>query len=549
MYFLKHNVRVTLSNNATIEGVFQGYDGNFIYILANQSIKAFNQTHILSIEVLAELANDDYKARDINPFSAPTATGSQDKNEESLPISTSAGLNQELQHFEENLVENDYSSIVSKFDWKPIRLVDDDELQTIPWITFGLPSEQMFFGRNELLNDLESHFSRYSREKSILLYGLTRTGKTSILKYLQKKLWGKEITLVRAKHKCLPVYINTADLSNSEKAKDFWVAFFNMLVSDIVTMNEKSTDKLEIATLLSYQESSRYGDLRRFLLSCRKINIYPLFFFDEFTYIMQLLDKGTLEPSIFAAFRDYATSKYSSFIFAGTYRLRELLTSEKFGSTAQFANTNIKEVADISIRDCIKLINVWDRLKFDDDSISMIVRLSGRIPYFIQVICSECGRYALENNMERLDKNSLISVIGAMIGIIPIPEDSNIELLSDAIFSGNQIDAKDTSDIKCLITTVAILQTDFSDHENAIANPKSISFTQMVEVWNKHGISNSNRRVSEALDSLKKRQIILPSEDNDIDPKYILSVDLFRIYLAYKFPDLTLEVAKISGDE
>ena len=61
---------------------------------------------------------------------------------------------------------------------------DDD----IPWDDAKVPTEQMFKGRQPLIEKISNHLSSRNRTQTYILYGLTRTGKTTILDYLRAKL-------------------------------------------------------------------------------------------------------------------------------------------------------------------------------------------------------------------------------------------------------------------------------------------------------------------------------------------------------------------------
>ncbi|MBK9300621.1 MAG: ATP-binding protein [Bacteroidetes bacterium] len=60
--------------------------------------------------------------------------------------------------------------------------------EDIPWKTGNSTPQQLFFGRDKLISDLFNHYRSINKDKPYILYGLTRTGKSSILEYLRKKL-------------------------------------------------------------------------------------------------------------------------------------------------------------------------------------------------------------------------------------------------------------------------------------------------------------------------------------------------------------------------
>src|SRR5262249_35049271 len=62
------------------------------------------------------------------------------------------------------------------------------ERNDIPWDEVGVPDEHLFKGRTGDLDELESHIRSGERNKTPLLVGLTRTGKSSLLKFLARRL-------------------------------------------------------------------------------------------------------------------------------------------------------------------------------------------------------------------------------------------------------------------------------------------------------------------------------------------------------------------------
>ena len=68
-----------------------------------------------------------------------------------------------------------------------------DILTDIPWTIKNTPKETIFKGREGKLTTLISHYLSKERYMTYILYGLTRTGKTSIVDYLCERIEGKHI--------------------------------------------------------------------------------------------------------------------------------------------------------------------------------------------------------------------------------------------------------------------------------------------------------------------------------------------------------------------
>jgi hypothetical protein len=181
---------------------------------------------------------------------------------------------------------------------------------------------------------------------------------------------------------------------------------------------------------------------------------YPIIFVDEFSYIMDLMDKGTIGKPFLAALREYSLSGLVSFVFAGTYDIRKLITDEKYGITGQLVHVIEYQVDKIEDEDAESLITIIDeKLSFTPEAITHIKKLSGNIPYFIQIICKNCGDYAVENKRRFIGYPELEKVIQILTGELN-SENSIITRLPVGIFQNNQYSTTDPKEIEVLISTL-----------------------------------------------------------------------------------------------
>ena len=79
----------------------------------------------------------------------------------------------------------------------------------IKWKDSGNPPIEMFKGRDGIVNELKEHYCSANRYYSYVLYGLSRTGKTSILDYLKKAIEGIEIVGEASIKVVLPLNLET----------------------------------------------------------------------------------------------------------------------------------------------------------------------------------------------------------------------------------------------------------------------------------------------------------------------------------------------------
>ena len=63
----------------------------------------------------------------------------------------------------------------------------------IPWTISNPPPDSVFKGREKKLDTLVNHYLSKDRSQTYILYGLTRTGKSSMLDYLRDRINGQSL--------------------------------------------------------------------------------------------------------------------------------------------------------------------------------------------------------------------------------------------------------------------------------------------------------------------------------------------------------------------
>ncbi|MBK9300622.1 MAG: hypothetical protein IPN14_08450 [Bacteroidetes bacterium] len=111
--------------------------------------------------------------------------------------------------------------------------------------------------------------------------------------------------------------------------------------------------------------------------------------------------------------------------------------------------------------DADSLITIIDEmLSFTPEAINHIKELSGNIPYFIQIICKNCGDYAVENRRRFIGYPELEKVIQILTGEAN-PVNTIISRLPVGIFQNNQYSTTDPKEIEVLISTLCYLNKKF----------------------------------------------------------------------------------------
>ncbi|MCL2007242.1 MAG: hypothetical protein FWG77_04065 [Treponema sp.] len=409
----------------------------------------------------------------------------------------------------------------------------------IPWDDANPPKAHLFKGREAILDMLYKHYLSFDRIKPYILYGLTRTGKTSILNYLHEKINNTSIIIKGKQKKVIPLRWEMGDIANAGNAKEFWEYIcYNF------TFKELRPFIHEHPLIFSQMKTINEWKAKDFpiLIECMdKAGLYPLFMVDEFSYIKSLLDKKTISPAFLATLREISFNEQAGFLFAGTYDIKDLIRNKEYGITGQFVHAIDYQIDKIDDEPAESLINVSDKIHFTDDAVSHIKKLSGNIPYFIQMICKYCGHYAVEKKRFSIGFPELEKVIRILTGSDMAEDSSQVKRLTDNAYQNNQYSPADPPIVSALISSIAWLNRD------SLLNPRGIRLAEIHELWDKHKVRGLRPKSADAIKILEEKKI-LKSEDDEGGRIYKISVDLFRRWWGQHHPDIDLELASISED-
>lgn len=412
------------------------------------------------------------------------------------------------------------------------------EIEDIPWKEDGLPDEDMFKGRDELLHDLVRHYRSPERKKTFVLYGLTRTGKSSVLRYFFDEILNQDIKIDRT-YKFIPFIWDLSRAAAQSNAKDMWnYLLHNSTAVKIDTFRSKGLvtlpDKNDLLNLKEY----RLKHLNEFITYLKSNGYFPIFLIDEFTYYIDLAKSGKVDPSFIANFRQLSYSNLASFVYAGTYNLRRLVSDPSLSITGQFTNTIEIAIGQIDVEPAIELTMAFsDKVSFNEESIAQILLLSNRIPYFIQIICKNAAFYCFENNTNSIDAIKLEEVVKILVGDKPKNKGSRIQKISEGAFGNNQFDPTDKNGM-VLLSSLCFLNAD-NKHTNGVG------YSEIANLWAENGLKNPNQILQAAMEDLLEKGILIKN-NNKGTPVYKIGVQLFsRWWNNEKSNDIKMEVSKL----
>ena len=406
-------------------------------------------------------------------------------------------------------------------------------LTDIPWTIKNTPKETIFKGREGKLTTLISHYLSEERYMTFILYGLTRTGKTSILDYLCDRIDGKKIKEDETKIiRAFKWSFDDKEFKNIKRS-DLWAHLLETRIYDILP------DELANAVDAAYQEQGlppadklSQSDLDIIIDALNSCNIIPLIAIDEFSYIRKIIEEGLLDTTFLKKLREISYSGRACFLYAGTYDIKDI--PKEYGLTGEMNNTYGMPINEIEEEYANELIDVCPNLIFDDKAKSLIRALSGCVPYWIQWICLNCGKYAIAHRRRHLGVRDVNHVVGVMTGEIQPSKKDTWQEIDEINFYNNQIDPNNIAEHQ-LISSIAFIV------RGSTHNERGVSMDELNSLWNKYNVNESVRKnMVHALTELEKRKIIKQFTDETREV-YRLNVDLFRRWWFAHHRDLDRE--------
>lgn len=416
-------------------------------------------------------------------------------------------------------------------------------VEDIPWNEVDIPPEHLFKGREALIGSLREHIRSRDRNITYILYGLTRTGKSSILRYLSKELDLMPMHIKGVDLRCISFSWNMGDANAQTNAPDMWEYLLKKeTVDKLATLADLGQIPQDAVPTLRNNQRIRFRDWGAILSHLKEWALYPVFLVDEFSYYRTLVDSRRIDASFLAAIRTFAIDGQASFFFAGTYDLRKLIADPSYGITGQFVNAREIKVSQIDQDSAIELIRAMEpKLRFTDEAIEQILDLSHRIPYFVQILCRYCAMYAVGTRRTIIGYPELESVVQVLTGETKAIEREAVPPLAAGAFMNNMDSKSDPVEFQALLSTICELNRGYSQS-------RCITYSEIQETWHRAGVRYFQAKLATAIRELCDREVLLASEDEGM-PAYRISVDLFRRWWAneHRYLNVELDVIKEVG--
>ena len=237
----------------------------------------------------------------------------------------------------------------------------------------GLPvhGRGRFFGRDDILEQIEESFVRREGQKSIVLYGARRTGKTSVLLQIKDGALGKGF---------LPVYLDMQATAGTDLQSFLRILLRNTKAA-VSEHFELAWDKLP-----DIQERTDFGILQPFLqgIIAELEDQALLMMIDEYEVLQRYRTEAPDLARQFQSLLEQETKLYV--IFAGSQKLESL---RQTGFSVLLDNARYIKISFLKTDEALKLIRepVEDAFTYDEGVPEQILEYTNGHPFYTQLLC------------------------------------------------------------------------------------------------------------------------------------------------------------------
>lgn len=342
-------------------------------------------------------------------------------------------------------------------DSEPLPLGDMKDFERIPnpysRYTKGkaVDEPEMVFGREEvfrrIIGMIEGPDGALMPGRAIVLYGQKRSGKSTVLVQLQKRI----ARHFRQDAICINLGSIGIDVTREENPRQFLANFLSTVASKLDVfvddeIYEDFTQMMYDADIVCPSDTlptspNPTGEFSAYLTAYLKVlkrwnpraNI--VFFLDEFTWLYQFIKEGSADPSFLRFWKAFTETYHCLSILVGQNHMPQFIKEfpNDFGADEKVVITYIdKESAAQMIRE--PLWSVAPAAKIDDDAIDRMYEASGGSVYYQMLFCSWLVEYMNERCVYRVTKGVVEAMLSKAIEARLIQEEDIFQpLVADPV--------------------------------------------------------------------------------------------------------------------
>ena len=276
----------------------------------------------------------------------------------------------------------------------------------------GTPVEEqkMFFGRQELLDRIYSEVTSGPLGQCFVLYGQKRSGKSSVLRQLAKRLRPPN----------LAIYLSLGTIDTAKAERSFVQACIDSLYERLVH-DFDMTDIVEHHWPREFQvESSPIESFRRSVLASTRLlearkgwrDVRPIFLIDEFTYVYEYIREGLLTPAFMRQWKSLLESRTFDAVLVG----QDTMPRFKEAYPNEFGVTHDQRISYLSEEEARALaenpIMMAGESRYKGASLDRLIGLTAGSAFYLQIFCDRLVQHLNRNRFAFITE----SVVGDVLG-------------------------------------------------------------------------------------------------------------------------------------
>lgn len=318
----------------------------------------------------------------------------------------------------------------------------------------GTPVEEqkMFFGRQELLERIYSEVTSGPLGQCFVLYGQKRSGKSSVLRQLAKRL--------RAPN--LAIYLSLGTIDTAKAERSFVQACIDSLyerlvhdfdMTDIMEQHWPREFQVESSPIESFRRSVRASTR---MLEARKgwRDVRPIFLIDEFTYVYEYIREGLLTPAFMRQWKSLLESRTFDAVLVG----QDTMPRFKEAYPNEFGVTHDERISYLSEEEARALaenpIMMGSESRYKGASLDRLTSLTAGSAFYLQIFCDRLVQHLNRNRLAFITESVVGDVLGQLtMGPAALPMDKFDPLITAA---GESVALAPKEQYLALLTRVAL---------------------------------------------------------------------------------------------
>jgi hypothetical protein len=248
----------------------------------------------------------------------------------------------------------------------------------------------MFFGRTDTLSQV---YTACNKRQSVFLLGTRKSGKSTILKYLQAPEMQQKLNLHASLKQQIFIYMDMEEYLG-DTAEDF----FRKAGQHILRQTPSGIPLQVAANQATTNHISRLNNQYHFTMILKQLHVqyHAILLMDRFeTFVSEM----RFSPLFFSVLRSYATRGWVSYVIASTKLLHHIVPEL---ADSPFADGFLRiPVGPLEEKDAEALITVpptRSGQSFHPDEVAWISKQAGRQPFFLQRVCHHFYKHKEQNN-------------------------------------------------------------------------------------------------------------------------------------------------------